>query len=97
MGETKPLKLSTMLSIVYSDFRPDFREVRTSEGFLYIADLGRRAREVGTWLARGGRATNEAKKLFKMSIYRDIHTIRKLRSGNQATNRGLEAEGPYGG
>jgi len=42
MGETKPLKLSTTLSIGYSDFVADFREVRTSEGFLYIADLGRR-------------------------------------------------------
>jgi len=42
MGETKPLKLSTMLSIAYSDFRAAFREVRTSEGFLSIADLGRR-------------------------------------------------------
>jgi len=39
MGETKPLKLSTMLSIAYSDYRADFREVRASEGFLYIADL----------------------------------------------------------
>jgi len=42
MGETKPLKLSTMLSIAYSDLRADFREVRTSEGFLYIANLWRR-------------------------------------------------------
>jgi len=42
MGETKQLKLSIMLSIAYSDFKADFREVRTSEGFLYIADLGRR-------------------------------------------------------
>ncbi len=42
MGETKPLKLSTILSIAYSDFRVDFRELRTSEGFLYIADFGRR-------------------------------------------------------
>ncbi len=42
MGETKPLKLSTILSITYSDFIADFREVRTSEGFLYIADLERR-------------------------------------------------------
>jgi len=31
-----------MLSIAYSDFRAGFREVRTSEGFLSIADLGRR-------------------------------------------------------
>jgi len=42
MGETQPLKLSIMLSIAYSDFMADFREVRTSEGFLYIADLGSR-------------------------------------------------------
>src|SRR5208282_2728651 len=42
MSETKPLQLATMLSIAYSDFMADFREVRTSEGFLSIADLGMR-------------------------------------------------------
>ena len=42
MRGTKPLKLSIMLSIAYSDFRADFAELRASETFLYIADLGRR-------------------------------------------------------
>jgi hypothetical protein len=45
MGETKPLQLSCVSSIAYGDFGADFREVRASEGLLYIADWGRRPRD----------------------------------------------------
>ncbi len=38
MKETKPRHLIAALSIAYGDFRGDFREVRTDEGFLFIAD-----------------------------------------------------------
>jgi hypothetical protein len=34
MGETKPRQISHMLSIAYSDFRTDFREVSTDQRFL---------------------------------------------------------------
>jgi len=43
MGETKPRQLSCVLSIVYSDFEADFREVDTDQWFSY-SRFGRRRR-----------------------------------------------------